>query len=92
MATIVISDSAQYYTGRAFGRRPLAPAISPKKTVRGRDRRHRVRHAGLMIVGGTVVLPTRRVLVAASSLARAIVGCSASSAICSSRCSSAAPA
>jgi len=35
MATIVISDSAQYYTGRAFGRRPLAPAISPNKTVEG---------------------------------------------------------
>jgi phosphatidate cytidylyltransferase len=35
MATIVASDSAQYYTGRAFGRRTLAPAISPKKTVEG---------------------------------------------------------
>ena len=35
MATIVISDSAQYYTGRALGRRPLAPTISPKKTVEG---------------------------------------------------------
>ncbi len=35
MATIVISDSAQYYTGRALGRRPLAPAISPKKTMEG---------------------------------------------------------
>ena len=35
MATIVVSDSAQYYTGRAFGRRPLAPAISPKKTIEG---------------------------------------------------------
>ena len=35
MATIVVSDSAQYYTGRALGRRPLAPAISPKKTVEG---------------------------------------------------------
>jgi phosphatidate cytidylyltransferase len=35
MAIIVVSDSAQYYTGRAFGRRPLAPAISPKKTVEG---------------------------------------------------------
>lgn len=33
--TIVVSDSAQYYTGRAVGRRPLAPAISPKKTVEG---------------------------------------------------------
>lgn len=35
MATIVVSDSAQYYTGRALGRRPLAPAISPKKTREG---------------------------------------------------------
>lgn len=33
--TIVVSDSAQYYTGRAFGRHPLAPAISPKKTIEG---------------------------------------------------------
>jgi phosphatidate cytidylyltransferase len=35
MMVIVISDSAQYYTGRAFGRRKLSPAISPKKTVEG---------------------------------------------------------
>ncbi len=35
IAIIVISDSAQYYTGRLFGRHPLAPAISPKKTVEG---------------------------------------------------------
>ena len=35
IATIVVSDTAQYYTGRAFGRRALAPAISPKKTVEG---------------------------------------------------------
>jgi phosphatidate cytidylyltransferase len=35
LAIIVVSDSAQYYTGRAFGRRPLAPTISPKKTIEG---------------------------------------------------------
>jgi phosphatidate cytidylyltransferase len=35
MLTIMVSDTAQYYTGRAAGRRPLAPAISPKKTVEG---------------------------------------------------------
>lgn len=35
IATLVVSDSAQYYTGRAFGRVPLAPAISPKKTREG---------------------------------------------------------
>ena len=32
---VVVSDSAQYYAGRAFGRRKLAPVISPKKTVEG---------------------------------------------------------
>ena len=35
IGTVVVSDSAQYYTGRAFGRRPLAPTISPKKTIEG---------------------------------------------------------
>ena len=33
--TIVVSDTAQYYAGRLTGRRLLAPAISPKKTVEG---------------------------------------------------------
>jgi phosphatidate cytidylyltransferase len=35
MATIVISDTAQYYAGRAFGRHALAPNLSPKKTIEG---------------------------------------------------------
>jgi phosphatidate cytidylyltransferase len=35
MLTVMVSDTAQYYSGRAFGRHPLAPAISPKKTVEG---------------------------------------------------------
>ena len=35
LVVIVVSDSAQYYTGRAFGRHALSPAISPKKTVEG---------------------------------------------------------
>ena len=35
MLTVIVSDSAQYYSGRAFGHRLLAPAISPKKTVEG---------------------------------------------------------
>ena len=35
MAALVVSDTAQYYCGRAFGRRPLAPTISPKKTLEG---------------------------------------------------------
>jgi phosphatidate cytidylyltransferase len=35
MATVMVSDTAQYYVGRLAGRRPLAPAVSPKKTVEG---------------------------------------------------------
>jgi phosphatidate cytidylyltransferase len=35
MVTVFTSDTAQYYSGRAFGRRALAPAISPKKTLEG---------------------------------------------------------
>ncbi|HEV8347332.1 MAG TPA: phosphatidate cytidylyltransferase [Vicinamibacterales bacterium] len=35
MLTVMVSDTAQYYSGRAFGKRLLAPAISPKKTVAG---------------------------------------------------------
>jgi len=32
---VAVSDTAQYYTGRAFGRRKLAPRVSPAKTVEG---------------------------------------------------------
>ena len=36
MLTVIISDSAQYLQRtRLLGRRPLAPSISPKKTVEG---------------------------------------------------------
>jgi len=59
LATIVVSDSAQYYSGRMFGRRPLAPVISPKKTIEGAI-------GGLafgtafMTVAGAVVFPSVR--------------------------------
>ena len=35
VVTVIASDTAQYYGGRTLGRRLLAPAISPKKTVEG---------------------------------------------------------
>ena len=35
IATVAMSDTAQYYSGRAFGRTPLAPLRSPKKTREG---------------------------------------------------------
>ncbi len=35
LLTVIVSDTAQYYSGRAFGRRLLARVISPKKTIEG---------------------------------------------------------
>jgi phosphatidate cytidylyltransferase len=35
VASVILSDTAQYYCGRTFGRRPLAPALSPRKTIEG---------------------------------------------------------
>jgi phosphatidate cytidylyltransferase len=35
LLVVWVSDSAQYYAGRFFGRRRLSPTISPKKTVEG---------------------------------------------------------
>jgi phosphatidate cytidylyltransferase len=50
VAIIGVGDSAAYYGGRALGRRPLAPKISPKKTVEGAI----AGLAGSMLVGGIV--------------------------------------
>lgn len=59
LATIVVSDTAQYYSGRLLGRHALAPTISPKKTIEGA--------IGGLIVGtlfmaiaGSRVLPSAR--------------------------------
>jgi phosphatidate cytidylyltransferase len=35
IATVAISDTAQFYTGKTLGRTPLAPLRSPKKTREG---------------------------------------------------------
>ncbi len=35
VGVIALSDSAQYYAGNLWGRRKLAPVVSPKKTVEG---------------------------------------------------------
>jgi phosphatidate cytidylyltransferase len=71
MLCIVISDSAQYYTGRAFGRRPLAPSISPKKTVEGAI-------GGLLLGTAAMVVGGRLVFSAASLPMLALVGASIS--------------
>jgi len=35
LGTTFVSDTSAYFTGRTLGKRPLAPAISPKKTWEG---------------------------------------------------------
>jgi phosphatidate cytidylyltransferase len=77
MVCIVVSDSAQYYTGRALGRRPLAPSISPKKTLEG-ALGGMVFGTASMVIGGGLVFPAARLpillLVGASISALGIVG------------------
>ena len=51
VAAVAASDTFQYYCGRTFGRRPLAPTISPKKTIEG-------------AVGGFVLAPLALVTIA----------------------------
>ena len=67
LGTIVVSDSGQYYTGRAFGRRPLAPAISPKKTIEGAI-------GGLLLAMTFMAFVGKAVLPAAGSLSLALLG------------------
>ena len=64
--TMVVSDSAQYYTGRAFGRTPLAPAISPKKTREGAAGGV-LFGAAAMMVGGRWVFPAAPLSVLATA-------------------------
>jgi phosphatidate cytidylyltransferase len=74
MITIVVSDSAQYYTGRAFGRAPLAPAISPKKTREGAIGGV-VFGTAAMVLGGKLALPAAPLLVlGVASLAVVVLG------------------
>jgi len=44
IATVAVSDTAQFYTGRTLGKTPLAPLRSPKKTREG-------------AIGGFIVAP-----------------------------------
>lgn len=55
LGTVVVSDSGQYYAGRTFGRRPLAPSISPKKTIEGAV-------GGLVLGSAFFVIATRYAL------------------------------
>ena len=62
IATVAVSDTAQYYTGRTFGRTPLAPLRSPKKTREG-------------AIGGFVIAPIFLAVAGAVLAAGAIRWC-----------------
>ncbi|MCA1584015.1 MAG: phosphatidate cytidylyltransferase [Acidobacteria bacterium] len=54
--TIIASDSGQYYAGRLFGKHPLAPRLSPKKTREGAIGGFVLGPLAL-VVGGRFLLP-----------------------------------
>ena len=90
LATIAISDSAQYYSGRLLGRTKLAPAISPAKTVEGAI-------GGVLAAGprGLCDRPVGRAWLVARPLCRVSLSSwpsSESPVTCSNRSSSGAPA
>jgi phosphatidate cytidylyltransferase len=57
---VMVSDTAQYYSGRAFGRRLLAPSISPKKTIEGAIGGV-IFGMAAMAIGGRLVFPAENV-------------------------------
>ena len=74
VATVVVSDSLQYYTGRLFGRRPLAPRVSPKKTVEGAVGGVVAAALFLAAVGPLFLPGSSRASLAALGLAVALLG------------------
>ncbi len=74
LGAVVVSDSSQYYTGRLLGRRPLAPSVSPKKTIEG-ALGGVVFGTAAMVAGGGYVLPdVPRVALAGIGVAIVILG------------------
>ncbi|HEV8395520.1 MAG TPA: phosphatidate cytidylyltransferase [Vicinamibacterales bacterium] len=74
IATVVVSDTAQYYSGRAFGRRPLAPVVSPKKTIEGAIGGLVAAALFMAIAGGRILVGEAPVPLAVLGLSMAAVG------------------
>lgn len=74
LATVVVSDSGQYYIGRAFGRTRLAPVMSPKKTVEGAIGGLVLAAVFLVLAGGRVLPGVGRPALAALAVAIAGLG------------------
>ena len=74
IATVVVSDSAQYYSGRTFGRRPLAPTISPRKTIEGAIGGVLFGTLFMLIAGSWLLPGTAPVSLTAAGLAVVVLG------------------
>lgn len=74
VATVALSDTAQYYSGRTFGRRKLAPQLSPKKTVEGAIGGFVAAPIFLFFAGPSLVATTRPFALAAIGVAIVIAG------------------
>jgi phosphatidate cytidylyltransferase len=77
IAVIVLSDSGQYYAGRAFGKHPLAPTISPKKTTEGAVGGFVVGTSAAHVIGRywlPTIAPLELALLGAALVALGIVG------------------
>jgi phosphatidate cytidylyltransferase len=77
MLTVFVSDTGQYYAGRLFGRTPLAPGISPKKTIEGAAGGFVCGTLVMLLVGGwwlPAVSGALRALLGAAMVALGIAG------------------
>jgi phosphatidate cytidylyltransferase len=77
IGTVALSDTAQYYAGRAFGRHPLAPRRSPNKTIEGAAGGFVVAPAALVAAGAAWlpgIAPVRLVLLGVLLVAAGMIG------------------
>jgi phosphatidate cytidylyltransferase len=74
LATVIVSDTSQYYTGRAFGRRLLAQVTSPRKTVEGALGGVVCSAVFLTIVGGWAMPEVGRPSLAVVAVVIAVLG------------------
>jgi phosphatidate cytidylyltransferase len=74
IATIVVSDSSQYYTGRMFGRHALAPTVSPKKTIEGALGGVAIGTAFLVVAGRFVFPMARPAILLAMGISIVLLG------------------
>lgn len=74
IATIAISDTAQYYSGRLAGRHPLAPRVSPKKTIEGAIGGFVAAPVFLYVIGPQAIPVARPWIIAAVGVALVAAG------------------